>query len=262
MVHRERPVRFVWPAQRYDRLTRKAAALSAVITAVAAAALSLPIVTVYRAANGEASFRGDVPREVIAFVRLEPPARAVSGSRSRAELPASRRAKPSERLLNSDTGSATSVATEKADNAAATGTAAAGDATGKAPAVGPVATPVGVVAPPVIGAPPPPWGWLPPTQAERDSTAREQERRVAEGRDQHRPVAIPMGGASISVPFLSRGPSREERARDSVIHADNLARLARLAERARAKRDSLLAVKALAGPIKMDSVIRPYDRPR
>lgn len=114
----------------------------------------------------------------------------------------------------------------------------------------------------MIGAPPPPWGWLPPTQAERDSTAREQERRVAEGRDQHRPVAIPMGGASIPLPFLSRGPSREERARDSVINADNLARLARLAERAHAKRDSLKAVKALAGPIKIDSTIRPFDQPR
>jgi hypothetical protein len=65
------------------------------------------------------------------------------------------------------------------------------------------------------------------------------------------------GGASIPLPFLSRGPSREQRARDSVIHADNLTRLTRLAERARAKRDSLLAVKALAGPVKIDSTARP-----
>ena len=85
---------------------------------------------------------------------------------------------------------------------------------------------------------------------------------MAEGRDQHRPSAIPMGGGSIPFPFLSRRPSREERARDSVVHADNLARLARLAERARAKRDSLNAVKALAGPVKIDSAIRPNERQR
>jgi len=84
---------------------------------------------------------------------------------------------------------------------------------------------------------------------------------MAEARDQHRPVALPLGGASLPLPFLSRGLSREQRARDSVVNADNLVRLARLAERARAKRDSANAVKALAGPVKIDSGIRPNERP-
>jgi hypothetical protein len=255
-------VRFVWPAQRYDRLTRKTAALSAAITVVLAAAVSLPFVTIYRAANGDASSRADVPREVVTFVRPEPMAQRVPASRTRSVLPSTRRVLPSEKLLNSDTGSAGPVKSDKPGSAPGSGTISPGDAAAEVRAVGPVARPVGILRPPVIGAPPPPWGWLPPTQAERDSTAREQERRVAEGRDQHRPVAIPMGGASIPVPFLSRGPSREERARDSVINADNLVRLARLAERARAKRDSLNAVKALAGPVKIDSAVRPYDRLR
>ena len=253
-------MRFVWPAQRYDRLTRRAAALSVAITTVAAAAVSLPIVTIYRAANGEASFRADEAREVVTFVQPEvrtPVPRSNDRRVGNAFAPA--RARPNEKLLNSDTGSVASPPGETPGNAAATMNVSPGGATGAPTAVGPVAKPVGVLRPPVIGAPPPPWRWLPPTQEELDSTAREQEQRMAEGRDQHRPAAIPLGGASIPVPFLSRGPTREQRARDSVIHADNLARLARLAERARAKRDSLSAVKALAGSVKLDSTPRLFQ---
>ena len=262
MGHRERPVRFVWPEERYDRLTRKAAALSAVITTLVAAALSLPIVTVYRAAKGDAPLRADGAPEVVTFVQPEPRLPPVTSSPLPRAMPTARKMAPVERLLNRDTASATAGGTARAGPAAST-SSTSGDARPVATgAIGPVAVPVGVVGPPVVGAPPPPWGWLPPTQAERDSTAREQERRVAEARNQHRPVAIPLGGASLPLPFLSRGPSREERARDSVIHADNLARLARLAERARAKQDSLHAVKALAGPVKIDSTARPDDLPR
>lgn len=255
-------MRFVWPAQRYDRLTRKAAALSVAITTVVAGALSLPIVTIYRAANGEASFRADDSREVVTFVQPERRATPVTGARTPSAVATPRRAVRSERLLNSDTGSGLPAQTDTRGGAAAPGTSNPGAPATEARGVGPVATPVGVRGPPVIGAPPPAWRWLPPTQAERDSTARERERRMAEGRDQHRPVAIPMGGAGIPMPFLSRGPSREERARDSVVNADNLARLARLAERARKKRDSLTAMKALEGPVKIDSAIRPNERPR
>lgn len=255
-------MRFVWPAQRYDRLTTKATVLSVAITTVVAAALSLPIVTIYRAANGEASFRVDESHEVVTYVRPVPSARPVISLRNRFEVGQPRRERPSEKLLNSDTGSSASPRTETPGSGASPGATAPTDGSSRERAVGPVATPVGVRAPPVIGAPPPPWKWLPPTQAERDSIAREQERRVAEGRDQHRPVAIPLGGASLPLPFLSRGPSREERARDSVIHADNLARLARLTERARLKRDSLNAMKALAGPVKIDRIAKPDERPR
>ena len=255
-------MRFVWPAQRYDRLTRKAAALSVAITVVFAGALLLPIVTIYRAANGEASLPADDSHEVVAFVQLDRRATPSTPARTPSTVATPPRAVPRERLLNSDTGSRVPAQVDTRGSAGAPATANPGAPAPEVRSAGPVATPVGVRLPPVIGAPPPPWGWLPPTQAERDSTARERERLMAEGRDQHRPVAIPLGSAGFPVPFLSRGPSREERARDSVIHADNLARLARLAARARAKRDSLNAVKALAGPVKIDSAIRPNERPR
>ena len=255
-------MRFVWPAQRYDRLTRKATVLSVAITTVIAGALSLPIVTIYRAANGEASFRADESREVVTYIRPVASKRPVVSLRNRSEVGQPRRERPTEKLLNRDTGSSASGRTETPASAASPGATPPTDGRSRERVVGPVATPVGVRAPPVIGAPPPPWGWLPPTQAERDSMAREQVRRVAEARDQHRPVAMPLGGASLPLPFLSRGKSREERARDSVIHADNLARLARLAERARLKRDSLNAVNALARLPKLDSASKPYEPPR
>src|SRR5206468_8840953 len=41
---------------------------------------------------------------------------------------------------------------------------------------------------------------LPPTQAERDSIARDYDRRAAAAHDDHRPLAIPLGG-SISLPM-------------------------------------------------------------
>ena len=50
--------------------------------------------------------------------------------------------------------------------------------------------------------------------------------------------AIGVGG-SIGAPFLSRGPSAAQRARDAKVDTDNRAALQRLAERARAKRDSI-----------------------
>ena len=255
-------MRFVWPAQRYDRLTRKATALSVAITIVVVGALSLPIVTIYRAANGEASFRADESLEAVTFVQPAPRARPAISLHNPSDIAAPRRERLRERLLNSDTGSSAPGHPEDRGNGASAAATAPSDESTRERAIGPVATPVGIRRPPVIGAPPPPWKWLPPTQAELDSMAREQERRVAEGRDQHRPVAKPLGGTSLPLPFLSPGPSREQRARDSVIHADNLARLARLAERARAKRDSLNAVRALAGLPKLDSVTKPNEQPR
>ena len=57
------------------------------------------------------------------------------------------------------------------------------------------------------------------------------------------PVAVrraPGGGVGVSIPapVLASGPSRKQRARDSVVHAGNVERLARIFERARARRDS------------------------
>jgi hypothetical protein len=48
------------------------------------------------------------------------------------------------------------------------------------------------------------------------------------------------------MPFSARVLSREQRARDSTLHAEYLLRLARLAERVKARRDSLLRA-SLAG---------------
>jgi hypothetical protein len=99
------------------------------------------------------------------------------------------------------------------------------------------------------------------TAEQRDSAGRERARVAAVAREEHRPMAIPLGGASLALPFLSRGPSREQRARDSAVHADNLERLARLAERARLKRDSILAhTLAGAGKTAIDSRVDTLTR--
>jgi hypothetical protein len=74
---------------------------------------------------------------------------------------------------------------------------------------------------------------LPPTAWQRDSARRENDRQASFAREDHRPMAVPLGNASVPFTFLSSGKSREERRRDSVVHADNLERLARLAARAR-----------------------------
>jgi hypothetical protein len=48
------------------------------------------------------------------------------------------------------------------------------------------------------------------------------------------------------MPFGGAARTREQLARDSVVNEDYLQRLARLAERARAKRESTLAARAIA----------------
>lgn len=61
-------------------------------------------------------------------------------------------------------------------------------------------------------------------------------------RDQGRPIPLTFGGGGFSLPLFASGPSREQRMRDSVVHHGNLLRLDRIAERARAKRDTARAV--------------------
>jgi hypothetical protein len=89
---------------------------------------------------------------------------------------------------------------------------------------------------------------VPPSQAERDAKAREDAPRWAFARDEHRPVPMTGSGSggSIRAPFLSSGPSAAERRRDSAIHAGNLLRLQRLADRARARQDSLRRMDSIA----------------
>ncbi|HEY2852344.1 MAG TPA: hypothetical protein VGJ18_05825, partial [Gemmatimonadaceae bacterium] len=95
-------------------------------------------------------------------------------------------------------------------------------------------------------APPPPWRLIPPTQAERDSGGRAEAQRAAAARDDHRPMPIALGSIPMRMPFGGAVRSREQRARDSLINDDYLRRLARLAERARAKQESTVAARTVA----------------
>jgi hypothetical protein len=245
-------VRFIWPAQRYDRLTREAVGVAAVVTAATGLAIGLPIVTIYRASQPVGLASEDEQGEVITFVRPVIRPRAMLASSTSSSKSASAEPMPIESSQSSDTGSIAAPkvnATTPSAEVATTAPAHKSKPTQKV--IGPVGVPSGVRMAPVIGLPPPAWKWLPPTQEELDAAGRERDRLVAEAHDQHRPVSAPLGGASLPLPFLSSGPTREQRARDSVIHADNVLRLARLAERARAKRDSLLRANTLAGPAKV-----------
>jgi hypothetical protein len=86
---------------------------------------------------------------------------------------------------------------------------------------------------------------LRPTQAQRDSAGRETARRFADARDQGRPVAVPLAGGGFPV-GIGRGPSREQRRRDSIVHDDYLRRLERLAVRVRSKQDSMRRADSIA----------------
>jgi hypothetical protein len=259
-------VRFLWPAQRYDGLTMEAIAVAIVMTAAAGLAIALPLVTAYRAATTP-NRSSDVERgEIVTFVEPAPVAPvpvdpAMRGQPQRL----SRQVRTVERVLN-DTGSATA----STPTAPTSGTS---DATSGASGSGPTSRAVGPIAAPValttqtglteeerdrrlreLATPLPFLPKLPPTAEERDSAARELDRRAVVARAEHRPLAIPLGGVSVPLPF---GPSREQRRRDSITHADNLQRLARLAARARAKRDSLLGANIVAGTAKSRGNPRP-----
>jgi hypothetical protein len=249
-------VRFVWPAERYDRLTRSSLLTATAITACASAAISLPILTIYEAADRtKAPFDADHV-ESVTFVQRAPAVVTLPTVRAaRPSQPATRTPKRVERVLNADTSSfatarvAPTVPTEPTPSAAASEAAT-------------IARPLGTVAAPAAVAnssrmteaerdrrlnqvaPPLPWiANLPPTKAQIDSAGRDFARRAEVARDDHRPMAIPLGGVAVPLPW---GPSVEQRRRDSAINADNLQRLARLAARAKAKRDSMLGANTLA----------------
>jgi hypothetical protein len=89
---------------------------------------------------------------------------------------------------------------------------------------------------------------LQPTQADRDSILREQSRLDRVARDQHRPamLQVPVGSFSLPFPFFSYSGSPQKQLRDSILNADIQARIARILERGRAKRDSLRRADSLA----------------
>ncbi|MEX2180078.1 MAG: hypothetical protein WD801_15285 [Gemmatimonadaceae bacterium] len=104
-------------------------------------------------------------------------------------------------------------------------------------------------------------GWHPVPRDEADGFVSEERKRYAEARlMEPADVAARGGGASFTTGWLGRGPSREQRARDSTIHAGNLLRLAglaALAARAQAKRDSVRAADSLA----KDTLSRAFPPP-
>jgi hypothetical protein len=87
-----------------------------------------------------------------------------------------------------------------------------------------------------------------PSQEQVDEQAREQARGGTAMWESHRPVALPMAGGGVSVPFplFAAGPSPAQRKRDSIVNADNLRRLHRMLEFARARLDSICRTDSLA----------------
>jgi hypothetical protein len=78
------------------------------------------------------------------------------------------------------------------------------------------------------------------SKAERAGPVDEIQQRMAVVRDyEPADVAGRRGMINIPLPLLASGPSRKQRVRDSIVHAGNVERLNRLADRPRAKRDSL-----------------------
>ncbi len=87
----------------------------------------------------------------------------------------------------------------------------------------------------------------PLSQSVTDAALRERDRQQKAQWDAHRPVALPLSGVSIPLPLFSRGPSKAQRKRDSIVNADYVRRLQRLEAFARARLDSLCHADSLAG---------------
>ncbi|HKW11724.1 MAG TPA: hypothetical protein VJO33_15160 [Gemmatimonadaceae bacterium] len=251
-------MRFVWPRDRYDSLTREALVVAATLTTCAGVAISLPMVRAYRTSHTPSA-----PFESVEVISLTAPVRQpatiVRASRIGHATSSSRVALPDESSL---TGDSTSLAVRDTGFTAAIDTTAPRATSANSPtasALGPVIAPSAFSKSVNISEAQSDsiakrqaeyvamlFRTFRQTTEQRDSAGRERARLAAVAREEHRPMAILLGGASLPLPFLGRVPSRAQRARDSAVHADNLERLARLAERARLKRDSILA-HTLAG---------------
>lgn len=255
-------MRFVWPTQRYDWVTKRASIPAVLATAALTMAIFLPAVTVYRIAHRGGAAEPEARVEQVTFVQAEVPRPTLlAPPRAPHHLSSPSRRRSIESTPRVDTSSITTNRVEAVTTTEvpATPASAATEAhSSRRERIGPVLAPVAASQLVILskaardsldrlmaGV----WDLrrpLAPTAAQRDSTARESDQRARVARDEHRPMAVPLGG-SLPFTFLSKGPSREQRARDSVINDDYLQRLARLAERARRKRDSVLAANTLAG---------------
>lgn len=240
-------MRFVWPAQRYDRITREATLVAAALTMCAGLAVVFPAVRIYRAAENTIGPATDERVETVTFV--QPSAVRRSGERRTSvarstATPASHAASPS----RIDTSSFITNRVEAAARVEPATKPPSSDPKTAPRALGPhsawVAATLGRID--SGAAPPPLWRWLPPTQAQRDSAGRAEAQRAAAARDDRRPMPIALGSIPLRMPLGGAVRSREQRARDSLVNEDYMQRLARLAERARAKRDSTLAARTLA----------------
>ena len=277
-------VRFIWPSQRYDRVSKRTTGAAILATASLTIAIFLPAVRVYNVVR-RLSPTPVVHRDMVIFVA---PAAAQVRSVAPAIPPrfagtASRRTAVT-RSSRKDTSAVTMSRVESVmlpEETSGRGTTSTPVST-NASLIGPVLAPVAASQEVILSDAARDslnrlmasvWDFrkkLPPTAAQRDSAARDVDRRAMMARDEHRPMAIPLGSMGVSLPFgiLSRGISREQRARDSSINADNVQRLARLAERARRRSDSLLAASTLARATKglpeprADSIQLPKSVPR
>ena len=244
-------MRFVWPAQRYDGLTREAWGLAATLTVAASVAIALPLAR-HHPSDDRPTLLTTQPRESIEFVQ---PTALLATESSGAEInrhSLSHRPTHENKLPNGDTSSVGPVRIRPTpvDTVAAPASGAVAPTSG---AIGPVAAPsafskvmnLSDAARDSLNKAQAQWlrkrllnFELTPEQ--KDSAGREQGQRAVAARDDHRPLAIPLGSVPLRMPFGGGVKSREQQRKDSVVRADNLQRLARLAERARAKRDSTM----------------------
>jgi len=244
----EGSVRFTWLVRRRETGRRESAFIACALTAAGVVGISLPIVHAYRAKTSSSAASAVERGEVVAFVA--PTTQTTTRAHIQRDTTTQRRAlvrqtpRPSLEALPSAPQPMDSAATGRVDEGVRSDSVAAVPTTTRV--VGPVMSPSGVSRSLVPGPPIPlPWTRV-KTQEELDVIHREDDRRLAADRAERRPSAMPLGGIGIPLPMFSRGPSPEQRVQDSIVNADNLPRLVRLAARARAKRDSIRRADSLA----------------
>lgn len=249
-------MRFVWPAQRYDRLTRSGTIVATTLTACAAFAIAHSAGRVYRAAESTDALTTDHRVETITFVLPRAARVLASPARAGSFVPSAVRSTQSS---PSDTSSLITARVESSAHVERPAQPITAEARTVVHALGPYAATVARTLGRIDSgaAPPLGWRWLPPTQAEKDSIGRAIEQRATAARDDHRPMAIPLGSIPMRMPFGGSVRSREQLKRDSIVNDDYLRRLARLAERVRAKRESTLAARMVAH---RDSGLTPRPR--